>query len=152
MHWTVKVMCAIDYDDTRNPPTGIVLGDIMYDILVKPLPRKCRLTAVLDCCGQFGTLFDLPFIIYDVDGRTRQSFHLESSGADVICLSACMNSFNALGPHEGGALGEGPGNHGTYLDMIHNLRAYMSKKNLEQRPQLSSSHPIDINERFTIIG
>jgi hypothetical protein len=71
----------------------------------------------------FGSLHLTNSAQYDSYGRTRQSLHVKSSGADVvsvgllgqspslitsfqISLSACVNNFIALGPHEGGALGE----------------------------------------------
>ena len=39
---------------------GQIVDDVMFEILIKPLPAGCRLTAVMDCCHS-GTGLDLPF-------------------------------------------------------------------------------------------
>ncbi|EJD41690.1 hypothetical protein AURDEDRAFT_169349 [Auricularia subglabra TFB-10046 SS5] len=39
-----------------------IVDDELFDILVKPLPQGCRLTAVFDCCNS-GTGLDLPEIV-----------------------------------------------------------------------------------------
>ncbi|KAH8991265.1 caspase domain-containing protein [Lactarius akahatsu] len=59
-----ECMCAMDYmGDPQSPssPTtpGIIADDDVHDIMVKPLPRGCHLTAVLDCCHS-GTLLGTP--------------------------------------------------------------------------------------------
>jgi hypothetical protein len=53
-----ECMCAMDYDDRTYPPAGIIVDDTTHDIMVKPLPQGCRLTAVLDCCNS-GTLLGM---------------------------------------------------------------------------------------------
>jgi len=143
-----------------NPNTpGIIVDDCIHDIMVKPLPRGCRLTAVLDCCHS-GTLLDLPFI-YDSYGRLKPSksrvIQLKSSEADVVSLSACKDYERAFEAREGGALRRAfiecmmsSGNRGTYLSTIQYLRGYMHRHSISQRPQLSSSHQIDINQPFII--
>ncbi|KAI9456873.1 caspase domain-containing protein [Lactarius psammicola] len=174
---------AVDYmgdaQSLSSPTTpGIIVDDEMHDIMVKPLPPECRLTAVFDCCHS-GTIFDLPFI-YDSRGVIKpynpDVVHRGSSDAEVvsavflgekqtptisfqICLSACTDNGRAGSAHEGGALSrafiqcmKSWGNCGTYLDIVRSLRAYMDTKGLRQRPQLSSSRPIDINQRFRLTG
>ena len=42
------------------------MDDEIHEILVAPLPRGVRITAVMDCCHS-GSIFDLPFS-YRVDG------------------------------------------------------------------------------------
>ncbi|KAI9440069.1 caspase domain-containing protein [Lactarius indigo] len=161
-----ECVCALDYTGDRQFPIspttpGIIVDDDINHIMVQPLPQGCRLTAVLDCCHS-GTLLDLPFI-YDSHGRLKPSDNLstveqKSSPADVISLSACKDSESAYEvPTEGGALRKAfieymtnSGNCGTCLDIIWSLRTYMNANGIRQRPQLSSSHPIDIDQWFTI--
>lgn len=165
-----ECICAMDYMGnsdgrfrTTHATPGIIVDDEIHDIMVKPLPRGCRLTAVLDCCHS-GTLLDLPFI-YDSRGKLKPNnnpivVQQKSSEADVISLSACKDKERAFEAREGGALRKafseymlmGSGNHGTYLDIIRSLRKYMETNGFNQRPQLSSSHPIATNERFTLCG
>ncbi|KZV97861.1 peptidase C14 [Exidia glandulosa HHB12029] len=52
-----------DLDEVIKTSDGhIIVDDEMFNILVKPLPRGCRLTAVFDCCNS-GTGLDLPEIV-----------------------------------------------------------------------------------------
>ncbi|KAN0138944.1 Caspase domain containing protein [Lactarius tabidus] len=156
-----ECMCAMDYDDRRNPPTGVIVDDTMHDIMVKPLPRGCRLTAVFDCCTS-GTLLDLPYIYgsNDVFEQNRPDIdRRKASDADVISLSACMDRGKAYEVRGSGALREAFidymtrfGNRGTYLQVIESLCSHMAANGLLQFPQLSSSHWIDTDRRFTITG
>ncbi|KAI9450157.1 caspase domain-containing protein [Lactarius psammicola] len=163
-----ECMCAMDYVCDRqslpSPDTpGIIVDDDINNIMVQPLPRGCSLTAVLDCCHS-GTLLDLPFI-YDSHGwlkplRNPNVVQQKSSLADVISLSACKDSERAYEVRaEGGALRKAfieymksSGNVGTYYDIIRSLRSYMYANGFQQRPQLSSSHSIDISQRFIVCG
>ncbi|KAI9439515.1 caspase domain-containing protein [Lactarius indigo] len=159
-------ICAMDYmDNPRSPssPTtpGTIANHDMHDVMVKPLPRGCRLTAVLDCCNS-GTLLDLPFK-YDSQGvpkmrRTIADVHQKSSEADVVCLSACKDNGSAFEAHEGCGLGRALiscmtswGNRGTYLDIIRNICTYMGTKDLRGELQFSSSRPIDTNQQFHLL-
>ncbi|KAI9428700.1 caspase domain-containing protein [Lactarius indigo] len=159
-----ECMCAMDYiGGGQFPPgpdtPGLIVDDDINEIMVQPLPRGCRLTAVLDCVHS-GTLLDLPFV-YDAHGVLKpynsNIAQQKSSPADVISLSACRDSENAFETRDGGALRcafidymRNAGNRGTYLDIIRSLRAYMDANGLKQRPQLSSSHPIDTNQLFIL--
>ncbi|KAN0138029.1 Caspase domain containing protein, partial [Lactarius tabidus] len=154
-----ECLCAMDYDDRRNPPAGIIVDDTMHDIMVKPLPRGCRLTAVLDCCNS-GTLLDLPYT-YDSQGVLKQNrpdiVQRKKIEADVIALSAFKDGGKTYEVRGGGALREAFilymkrfGNDGTHLQVIQILRAHMAANGLSQCPQLSSSHWTDTDQRFSI--
>jgi len=52
----------IDYE-----VNGVILDDEIHDLIVKPLPKGCLLTALADCCHS-GTVLDLPYI-YNTNGE-----------------------------------------------------------------------------------
>jgi hypothetical protein len=61
------------YDETILPldytKSGQIIDDVIYEHLVSPLPKGCRLTAVFDSCHS-GTVLDLPFT-YQCDGTVE---------------------------------------------------------------------------------
>jgi hypothetical protein len=59
----------------------------MHNLLVKPLPAKCRLTAIFDSCHS-GTVLDLPFV-YSTKGEIKEKnlFKHDKDGA----LSSIMS-------------------------------------------------------------
>ncbi|KAI9278636.1 caspase domain-containing protein [Phascolomyces articulosus] len=79
-----------------------------------------------------------------------------SSAADVIMISGCKDDqYSADKPSEGhgaltsaflGALKEDP--HQTYQELLVQLRESCEKQSLRQRPQLSASHPVDLDVPF----
>ncbi|KAI1792334.1 caspase domain-containing protein [Ganoderma leucocontextum] len=100
------------YDDVIFPTdhqlNGYIVDDLMHTMLVKKLPRGCRLTALFDSY-HCGSALDLPYS-YSSDGRVRDNDvrskwrgH-KSSSADVVSWSGpgCMNSH----PYDAGATGE----------------------------------------------
>jgi len=56
-----ECICAVDWRGNGQPPyedtPGLIIDDVMHDILAKPLPLQCRLTAVFDACHS-GTVLD----------------------------------------------------------------------------------------------
>ena len=48
---------------------GMIVDDDLHDMLVKPLPAGCKLTAIFDCCHS-GSTMDLPFT-YSVTGQNE---------------------------------------------------------------------------------
>ncbi|KAJ3478601.1 hypothetical protein NLI96_g9640 [Meripilus lineatus] len=49
---------------------GHIVDDLMHDIMVKPLPAGCRLTAIFDSCHS-GSALDLPYI-YSTEGKVKE--------------------------------------------------------------------------------
>jgi len=129
---------------------------------VKPLPRKCRLTAIFDSCHS-GGLLGLPHL-YDSNGLVKPLRHPEclrilrqrSSYADVVSLSASKNEQEAIETERGGALRwafiesvRTLGDTLTYKALLWSVRDYMRRHRFPQQPQLSSSYEIDTQIRFT---
>ncbi|ORX77057.1 peptidase C14, partial [Anaeromyces robustus] len=61
------------YDETILPldyeKNGQIIDDVIYENLVQPLPKGCRLTAIFDSCHS-GTVLDLPYT-YQCDGQVE---------------------------------------------------------------------------------
>jgi len=193
------------YDEVIYPvdfkKAGHIVDDLMHDIMVKPLPPGCRLTAIFDSCHS-GSALDLPFM-YSTEGvikepnlamEARQDFlsaassyarrdmggvvrsvtgfvkaattaksaqskslATKTSPADVISWSGCKDNQTSADAVEAGsatgamsyafitALSNQPRQ--SYLQLLHSLRGILSAK-YSQKPQLSSSHPMDTNLEF----
>ncbi|KAK0213427.1 caspase domain-containing protein [Desarmillaria ectypa] len=91
---------------------GYILDQEIYQIIVKPLPPGCRLTALLPCCYSEAAL-DLPYVVrsahfvrlvdvtdlhllqYDCDTQLfspRPSISSKSTAADVVIWSGCKET------------------------------------------------------------
>ncbi|KAG8871659.1 Ca(2+)-dependent cysteine protease [Tulasnella sp. 331] len=169
-----QVIFPVDIDLFPTRVEGQIVDDEMHDILVKPLPAGCRLTAIFDCCHS-GSLLDLPYV-YSTEGKVKEpkvpklphlasrqqlaqefSRQTKSSPADVIMWSSCKDSQSAADTQIQGeatgamswafmkALRENPMQ--SYQELLINIRK-MLKSQYSQRPQLSSSHPMDTSILF----
>ncbi|ODV87214.1 hypothetical protein CANARDRAFT_26636 [[Candida] arabinofermentans NRRL YB-2248] len=80
---------ADGFDDCIYPvdfqQTGSLIDDVMHDIMVKPLPAGCRLTAIFDSCHS-GTALDLPFIYRAQDGGIKEYNIWKESSGDAMGL------------------------------------------------------------------
>ncbi|CAH6720464.1 metacaspase-1 [[Candida] jaroonii] len=181
---------------------GHIVDDIMHDIMVRPLPQGCRLTALYDSCHS-GTALDLPYVystkgvvkepnIYkDVGGDalgavlsygrgnmggvlsavgsiaktvmnsgrvdTDAVRQMKASSADVVSISGSKDdqtsadaSFNgkasgAMSYAFISILSQNPEQ--SYISLLNNMRNFLSGK-YTQKPQLSCSHPTDMNLKF----
>jgi len=199
------------YDETIYPvdhkmypnESGQIIDDIMHDIMVRPLPPGCRLTAIFDSCHS-GTALDLPYI-YSTQGQLKeqnlfkdagsglltaglayasgnlggamssvmglgkkfmngrnvaeQNRATKSSPADVIMFSGCKDDQTSADANEAGvntgamsyafttALRQNRNQ--SYQQLLNTVRQILRDK-YSQRPQLSSSHPIDVNLMFIL--
>ncbi|KAI0710229.1 caspase domain-containing protein [Earliella scabrosa] len=197
---------ADGYDEVIYPVdfeyAGHIVDDMMHDIMVKPLPPGCRLTAIFDSCHS-GSALDLPYI-YSTEGKIKEpnlaaeagqgllsavgsyargdmggvfssmsgllkvatgsnaraekkSRETKTSPADVISWSGCKDSQTSADTFEAGqstgamsyafisCLRENPQQ--SYQQLLINIRTILKEK-YSQKPQLSSSHPIDVNLLF----
>ncbi|KAJ8521737.1 hypothetical protein ONZ45_g1645 [Pleurotus djamor] len=60
-----EVIYPVDFQEN-----GQITDDEMHDIMVKPLPPGCRLTAIYDSCHS-GSALDLPYI-YSTEGKIKE--------------------------------------------------------------------------------
>jgi len=193
------------YDEVIYPvdfkQAGHIVDDQMHDIMVKPLPAGCRLTAIFDSCHS-ATALDLPFM-YSTEGKVKEpnlameagqgllgavssyargdmggvlhsvtgfvrsattgrsaqqrARQTKTSPADVISWGGCKDSQTSADAVEAGVatgamsyafittLTQQPQQ--SYQQLLVNIRGILRAK-YSQKPQLSSSHPMDTNLLF----
>ncbi|OAX36268.1 hypothetical protein K503DRAFT_695443 [Rhizopogon vinicolor AM-OR11-026] len=145
-----EVIFPVDYQES-----GVIVDDEIHDILVKPLPAGCRLTALFDSCHS-GTVLDLPYI-YQANGRLR-SHTMNSQAlakypkAHVVLFAGCSDLQGSGGIIRGGEfLGAmsafyyllilAENSTQTYLQVLASVKDIL-RRTQKQTPQLSSSYPI----------
>jgi len=188
---------------------GQIVDDVIYETLVAPLPRGCRLTAIFDSCHS-GTVMDLPYtyqcqskvevIENDVrkeifkkaisvvgsliqgnpaaiatalmsifDGSLTSNTNPQQQqaiiekrkhDADVIQFSGCRDNQTSADANinnvSTGAmsyalitvLNQNPNI--TYSQLLTQIRQIMKDKRFSQIPQLSASHPMNMNAQFIL--
>jgi len=180
---------------------GHLVDDLMHDIMVKPLPPGCRLTAIFDSCHS-GSALDLPYTystsgrvkdinialelgedtlggaqgyqVNDVNGLTnafkglviqagkkgrkkRRARQIKRSPADVISWSGCKDSQTSADTYEAGTA-TGAMSYAfmkalkknrnlSYQQLLIEIRKTLHDR-FSQKPQLSSSHPIDTKVKY----
>ncbi|KZP21196.1 peptidase C14 [Athelia psychrophila] len=60
-----EVIYPLDFETA-----GHIVDDLMHDIMVRPLPPGCRMTAIFDSCHS-GTALDLPYV-YSTEGKIKE--------------------------------------------------------------------------------
>jgi len=74
------------YDEVIYPLdfeiNGHIVDDLMHDLMVKPLPPGCRLTAIFDSCHS-GTALDLPYI-YSTEGKIKEPNLAAEAGQGLL--------------------------------------------------------------------
>ncbi|KAH9945391.1 metacaspase [Epithele typhae] len=192
-----EVVYPVDYNQA-----GHLVDDLMHDIMVKPLPPGCRLTAIFDSCHS-GSALDLPYI-YSTEGKVKEpnlaaeagqgvmsavtsyargdmkgvfssvtglvktatgsnqradklSKATKTSPADVISWSGCKDSQTSADTVEAGQSTGAmsfafisclrQNKQQSYQQLLVGIRSILKAK-YSQKPQLSSSHPMDVNLLF----
>lgn len=136
---------------------GEIVTEVLYDVMVKPLPTGCRLTALFDSCHS-GTVLDLPYI-YRASGRLKPNSRalVEYPQAHVVLFAGCSDLQGS-----GGIIMRGGEFHGAmssafissltanptqaYLQVLASVQEIL-RRTQRQTPQLSSSYPIDASFR-----
>ncbi|KAI9245021.1 caspase domain-containing protein [Sporodiniella umbellata] len=195
-----ETIYPLDYEQYEGD-SGQIRDDDLHAILVRPLPKGCRLTAIFDSCHS-GTVLDLPYV-YSTKGQIKENNMFKHAGmgifsagiqyargdkdgalssilslgkqlletrqisddvrqrnttlADVIMFSGCKDDQTSADAQEAGratgamsfalttTLRRNPDQ--SYHQLLNNLRIILRDK-YSQRPQMSASHPIDVNLVF----
>ncbi|QPG73014.1 hypothetical protein FOA43_000318 [Brettanomyces nanus] len=74
---------------------GSLIDDIMHDIMVRPLPAGCRLTAIFDSCHS-GSALDLPFVYRAQNGGLKEYNVWKESGGDAVNILMGYASRNPM--------------------------------------------------------
>lgn len=61
---------------------GHIVDDDLHNIMVRPLPAGCRLTAIFDSCHS-GSCLDLPYI-YSTEGKVKEPNLLAEAGQGAL--------------------------------------------------------------------
>ncbi|KAL0061960.1 Ca(2+)-dependent cysteine protease, partial [Marasmius tenuissimus] len=72
-----EVIYPLDHEEN-----GHIVDDLIHDILVKPLPAGCRLTAIFDSCHSASAL-DLPYI-YSTEGKIKEPNLVAEAGQGLL--------------------------------------------------------------------
>ncbi|KAI7903393.1 peptidase C14, caspase domain-containing protein [Cokeromyces recurvatus] len=196
-----ETIYPVDFEKYEGD-SGQITDDEMHNLLVKPLPAKCRLTCIFDSCHS-GTVLDLPFVystkgeikdsnlfkhagkgllsagiayaqgdrdgalssimslgkqLFEIHNISNESKRKNFSPADVVMFSGCKDDQTSADANEAGratgamsyaftkSLRNNPNQ--SYQELLNSVRDILRDK-YSQRPQLSSSHPIDVNLQFT---
>ncbi|EMD33516.1 hypothetical protein CERSUDRAFT_118087 [Gelatoporia subvermispora B] len=74
------------YDEVIYPvdfqTSGQIIDDVLHDVLVKPLPPGCRLTAIFDSCHS-GSALDLPYL-YSTEGKIKEPNLAREAGQGLL--------------------------------------------------------------------
>lgn len=159
-----ETICPLDYSSG-----GMLVDDQLKKLMVDPLCRGAKLTAVFDCCHS-GTILDLRcnYSVNSNPRNTRYSVsidkHYKSSLGDITLLSGCMDSQVSADTYEErqsqGAMTyallktlkkyNNKKKTGTYKGIIKNMTVFIKQKGYKQLPQLSTGHLKDLNSQFYI--
>ncbi|CAK5268556.1 unnamed protein product [Mycena citricolor] len=179
-----EVIYPVDFQDN-----GHIVDDLLHEIMVRPLPAGCRLTAIFDystegklkepnLMAQAGTGLKNTLTAYaggDIGGALSSAMGLfktatgngqkaeqysratRTSPADAISFSGCKDSQTSADAVEAGqatgamsyafmtALTQNKNQ--SYQQLLNSLRDILRSK-YSQKPQLSSSHPMDTSLLF----
>ncbi|KAN0138941.1 Caspase domain containing protein [Lactarius tabidus] len=122
---------ADGYDEVIYPAdfkkAGHIVDDEMHDILVKPLPPGCRLTAIFDSCHS-GSALDLPYI-YSTEGKIKEP---------NLALEAGQGLMGAVSSYARGDMG------GVFRTVTGVVKAATTGRGAEQRARQTKTSPADV--------
>ncbi|KAF8338331.1 peptidase C14, caspase domain-containing protein, partial [Amanita rubescens] len=89
-----EVIYPVDYKKR-----GHIVDDDLHEIMVKPLPPGCRLTAIFDSCHS-GTALDLPYV-YSTEGKIKEPNLMAEAGKGALSVFTAYERHNILGAVKG---------------------------------------------------
>ncbi|KAJ2893467.1 Ca(2+)-dependent cysteine protease [Coemansia aciculifera] len=89
-----ETICPVDFESK-----GQIIDDVMNAIMVRPLPRGARLTAIFDCCHSASAL-DLPFK-YNHLGKLKNEKALSYVGKGLASASGLYMKGDLVGALKG---------------------------------------------------
>ncbi|KAI9283399.1 caspase domain-containing protein, partial [Sporodiniella umbellata] len=89
-----ETIYPLDFQDFEGQ-SGQIIDDEMHEIMVKPLPKGCRLTAIFDSCHS-GTVLDLPYI-YSTKGQIKENNVFKHAGMGFLSAGMLYASGNREG-------------------------------------------------------
>jgi len=93
-----EVIYPVDFK--KHPgDQGVIVDDRMHEIMVRPLPAGCRLTAIFDSCHS-GTALDLPYV-YSTEGKIKEPNLKLEAGKDAIGIAKAYFAKDMRGVFEG---------------------------------------------------
>ncbi|KAG8997692.1 Ca(2+)-dependent cysteine protease [Tulasnella sp. 427] len=79
-----EVIYPMDYKETDH-----IVDDEMHEIMVRPLPEGCRLTAIFDSCHS-GSALDLPYI-YSTEGKIKEPNLYVEAGSSILSAASAYS-------------------------------------------------------------
>ncbi|KAI8390155.1 caspase domain-containing protein, partial [Blakeslea trispora] len=76
-----ETIYPLDFEQFEGT-SGQIIDDDLHDLLVRPLPPKCRLTAIFDSCHS-GTVLDLPYV-YSTQGEIKEQNLFKYAGKGFL--------------------------------------------------------------------
>ncbi|KAF7727017.1 Ca(2+)-dependent cysteine protease [Apophysomyces ossiformis] len=76
-----ETIYPVDFRDYEGE-SGQIIDDDMHDLMVRPLPAGCRLTAIFDSCHS-GTALDLPYV-YSTKGVIKGQNLFKDAGMGLL--------------------------------------------------------------------
>jgi len=149
-----------------------ITDDELHSILVRDLPRGCRLWVILDCCHS-GTALDLRFNVTLLDdnesAEVRKSQSRRKSGgtqvsetsrADVLMISGCKDSQTSADVQAGSlGMNKAGGAMTTALlraltpsiscfDLLKDMSSFIKSSGFTQVPQMSSEQFVNLESSY----
>jgi len=150
-----EVIYPVDWEKS-----GGIVDDLMNELMVRPLPAGCRLTAVFDSCHS-GSALDLPYM-YTHRGmaKTANAYAMRNRGGpgDVISFSGSTDLGTSADTTQNGhatgamswalikCLTAKPQQ--SYQSLLLNVRALLKKQHFSQVPQLGATHRMNGTYKF----